>query len=512
MLKLFSNKSDHPLASLKSAQQLLDNIPKTDPVEVLLEVGEWIETLFDPANEFRLDHQYAVMRLLDDAAHPQLRRIIHSYFAVLPPAAFQENRLWGSMNTYFSLCESGYLNLLAGLKNEAKGSSSIKSFLPLITVRGIYALSGRLECAAVRYALIDPKIWEHLALFYAYAEEQKCLDEQLAVYSGLGASTTVRSMFASFLMWYTVAVGSLKPQDMHIAKRLIAYMSKSFVVKEQYIPGSLFSFDLAHPASPARVKEDGAMYPHTMRFVSAGSASKLFDDMVRTLNKDLVPEELSMGVSYGAELVREVASHLATCCHAPLPMRRQQRRKIKVNMGVASGFSKMVERTSVDLYLDEDGNETWDVEDVSANGFRCVIPAGNPGNIKIGVLVGLQPEKVAHWGVGVVRRLSRDEQNNLHVGIELLARKVFGVVLHGHDGYRADASHPALLLEKSGVPEGEGWVLMKNDTYSSSRSPTMTMGEESYLLMPLALLEKGDDFHLAHYRMMAQDSGAEDSY
>jgi len=73
MLGFFSNKSDHPLANLKSAQQLLDDLPKTDPVQVLDEIGHWIEALFDQENAFRLDHQFAVLRMLDEAAHPHLK-------------------------------------------------------------------------------------------------------------------------------------------------------------------------------------------------------------------------------------------------------------------------------------------------------------------------------------------------------------------------------------------------------------------------------------------------------
>ena len=121
MLGLFSNKSDHPLAKLKSAQLLLDDLPKTDPVVVLHEIGQWIEALFDPANDFRLDHQFAVLRILDEAAHPHLRKIIQSYFAVTPPSAFNENRLWGAMSSYFNFCDLGYLDLLIGLQKVGGG-------------------------------------------------------------------------------------------------------------------------------------------------------------------------------------------------------------------------------------------------------------------------------------------------------------------------------------------------------------------------------------------------------
>lgn len=506
MLGIFSNKSDHPLANLKSAQHLLDALPKTDSVVVLHEIGHWIEELFDPANEFRLDHQFAVLRMLDDEAHVHLRKIIHSYFAAVPPTAFQESRQWGAMNAYFIYTELGYLKVLVGLRNGEKGSSALKSNVALICARGIYAISGILECTAVRYGQIDPQLWVHLAEFYAYAEADNCLDEQFAVYAGLGGNTSVARLFAVVLIWYSAGVGSLRPLDLHIAKRLITHINKSFSVGEQCAEESMFAFDLAHPASPSRVKEAGAMYPQSMRFIGVGTAAKQLDDVLRTLGKNLVPEELNMGVAYSAEMVGQVASHLAKCCNASLPAHRQPRRKIRMNMNVANGFSNMIEHSDQWLNLSGAASESWDVEDISMTGLRCVLPAGQVSSVKIGTLVGLQPEKIAHWGAGIVRRLSRDAQNNLHVGVEMLASKVMSVTLRGHDVINADAIQFALLLDKPDAQDGEGWLLMMPDSFSMHRSPTMMVDDQDFLLLPLALVEKGADFDLARYRKMAQDS------
>src|SRR5512139_3263327 len=230
MLRLFGSGSDHPLATLKSGQELLDSLPKNDAVEVLSEIAHWIEALFDPANDFRLDHQLAMLRLLDEAAHPYLRRVTHSYFAVLPPAAFQENRLWGAMSAYYAYCELAYAHLLAGVRSGDKGSAALKPSLPLICARGIYAIGGMLECAAVRYLPIEPQLWKHLAEFYRLAEEVECQDEVQVIYSGSGGQTSVNRQFATVLMWHAASVGAFRPRDLHIARRLVMYLSKSFTV------------------------------------------------------------------------------------------------------------------------------------------------------------------------------------------------------------------------------------------------------------------------------------------
>lgn len=508
MLGLFGSGSDHPLATVKSAQQLLEGLPKNDAVEVLQEIGHWIEALFDPANGFRLDHQVAMLRLLDEAAHPYLRRVTHTYFAVVPPAAFQENRLWGAMSSYYAYCETGYTHVLAGVRNGDKGSAAARQSLALVCARGIYAIAGMLECAAVRYLPIEPLLWQHLASFYSLAEEAGCLDDVHLIYAGSVGQSSVNRQFAAVLMWYTSSVGTFRPLDLHIARRLIMHMSKSFTVATNST-GSLFCIDLERPAAPLRVKEEGTMYPASVRFVGVGGAPTLFEDMIKTLNKNLVPEELNLGVAYSAEAVSDVARRLSMCCQAPLPTRRNQRHKIKVSMNVASGFLRMVDYTAVDLYLDKEPCEMWEVEDISTTGLSCVMPAAHVHQIKIGALIGLQPEKVSHWGAGVVRRLSRDVHNNMHIGIEMLASKVHGVKLRINEGVEAGARHQALLLVKPDAKEGEGWLVMQPDSYSSSRSPTMLQDESEFLMMPLGLVEKGEDFDLARYRKMVQEHSEE---
>jgi hypothetical protein len=206
--------------------------------------------------------------------------------------------------------------------------------------------------------------------------------------------------------------------------------------------------------------------------------------------------------------VQRLAAHYQT----RQPVRRPSRRNIKMKIGALNGFFNMVEETAVDLNLNDPLGEGWEVEDISANGLRCVLAEGRASNVAIGALVGLQPEKSLHWGVGIVRRLKRDAKNNLHVGIRIISNKISRVVLHEHEGMHADSDYSALLLDGPGEQSGESLLLLKSDVFSINRSPTMMLDEQSFLLMPLELVEKGVDFDLVRYRKMAQDESGDDSY
>ena len=76
---LFGKKSDHPLADVKSVQTLLGDLPKNDANRSLTELAELVESLFVNA-EFRADHQFTVLRMLDDAAQPFIKKLSREYF------------------------------------------------------------------------------------------------------------------------------------------------------------------------------------------------------------------------------------------------------------------------------------------------------------------------------------------------------------------------------------------------------------------------------------------------
>jgi len=207
--------------------------------------------------------------------------------------------------------------------------------------------------------------------------------------------------------------------------------------------------------------------------------------------------------------VRDTLVRLIGNLTQPPPTRRNPRRKINVNLEVANGFFKMLEQTDVGLNFSQNGRDIWDVEDISATGFRSVVPLSRVDGIKIGSLIGSKPENVPHWGAGIVRRLSRDENNNLHIGVEVLSTQIIGVSLTDRVRTGYDEEQVAMYLNRPADTSGEAWLLMKPDTFSSSRSLNMELGGKGYLLLPLALVETGDDYDLARFRRMEQDVATE---
>src|SRR5674476_792427 len=90
---LFGKRSDNPMEDIKSVQALLDDLPKNDAIKSLAELTELVESL-SVYGDFKLDHQFAVLRLLDETAQPYMRKLVREYFTPFEINKFQENRLW----------------------------------------------------------------------------------------------------------------------------------------------------------------------------------------------------------------------------------------------------------------------------------------------------------------------------------------------------------------------------------------------------------------------------------
>jgi hypothetical protein len=386
----------------------------------------------------------------------------------------------------------------------------IRPQLALLATRGIVAATNRLKLAAVRYALVDPALWAHLAEIYSFAEAEKCLEELVPLYAGAGINTSAGREFAGVMVWFSVGTGSLSPLHSHIAERLIAHLNKYLTVGMQAAADSQWAINLLQPTPPMRINNETTIHP-SLRFLGVGSVADALNNLIKTLEKGIVPQDLNMGGAiYEAKLVCDVARQLAMRCILPTPTRRNVRRKLKVNLHVANGFFKLVENTDIGLNFHSEDHDIWEIEDISATGFRSVIAPKALEGVKIGSLIGSKPENLASWGVGIVRRLSRDAENNLHVGVEMLANQVIGVSLDARDQPGTDEDNLALYLNKPNDNSGEAWLLMKPGAFLSSRSFNMRISDKTYLLLPLGLVESGEDYDLARYRKMEQDTSSEE--
>jgi hypothetical protein len=157
----------------------------------------------------------------------------------------------------------------------------------------------------------------------------------------------------------------------------------------------------------------------------------------------------------------------------------------------------------------DDVAESWMAENVSKSGYGAVIAQVKGDWLRVGGLVGIKPESAPVWGVGVIRRMTRDETKQRHVGIESLTKAAIPVriVPAGTlaDGNTADHFPNAAVLGLSLRSSGESDVIMEAGGFSPRLSMEMVVRGVPYLLTPIGFVEGGDDFDLARYRILRRD-------
>jgi hypothetical protein len=506
---IFGKKSDHPLADIKSVQALLEDLPKNDAYKSLMELTELIESV-SQHTDFKLDHQFAVLRLIDEAAQPYARKLAREYFTPFEINKFQENRLWMVLENFSRQVASAYYAAFNRFCNAEKGSNTVKPQVPLLTARAVHAMICQLKYACAHYGPIDNTIWANLAQLYKHAEQLQYLNTPVSLYSGIIGNTSVKCEVGHLLVWYDRGLLALSPLYMHLTERIVAQYCSTIDIHAQPSVHSLFSFDLNQPAEPARINVGATTHP-AMRFVSMQTMQAKLEDLMKVLKKNIVPDEINLGGSYEAEAVRGAVQYLLDYLIAP-PVRRNPRHAANVAMNVINGFGKVAERSNAGLQFNEKDPARWVTEEISVGGFSSALPAGSD-SIGIGSLLGIQPEGVSHWGVAVVRRLLRDDANQLHAGAEILANQVAGVFLNQNGGESGDGQTALWLYAKQGeLSGGTQLLLMKADTFSANRSLKIQLDGKNYLLIPSGLQEKGLDYDLAKFKLIEQEADSEEVY
>jgi len=118
--------------------------------------------------------------------------------------------------------------------------------------------------------------------------------------------------------------------------------------------------------------------------------------------------------------------------------------------------------------------------------------------LRVGELVGVQVEGSARRGVSIIRRVARDEQRQYRVGMEVLSHAVTAVGLSRLAG--GDTEH-AVLLSTKPDSQGEVSVVRRAGRFDPKLGVRLAVGDNAYTLTPSRLIDAGDDFHWASYKV-----------
>jgi hypothetical protein len=499
------------MSDAKRARQLIDELPANDPAKVLEEVTYWLETI-NQTGEFKLNQRFENIDLLDGAARNHVRKLSQDYLAMPRQLKFQENRLWNANFGLWRQLGDGYLHCLKQYEDGLIGMTIIRKSLPVIVARVIRALTFQLKWKLLRYGPVEPRIWSGLAQVYSIAEQNGFADGAIAIYPGARGEGTVKREFLTAMMLSAASPEGLPPLRQEIAERTAAHLAAAFRISNRP-DGCTHCVDLAAPGPAVRLFK-GVGPKATLRFFGAGKGLADLNQLIgKIVATGAVPEGVNLGGDYGKDNVIGTFRHLAQYWSDQPPARSSERRRTAGRITVVPGLKDILKTLdpsdddTLDFSLSQaaGSGESWIVEDVSDGGYGAVIPTVKSDWIRVGTLVGLQSEASKYWGVGLIRRIVRDEQQQRHVGIQALTTTAIPVKLSMSQTLsftHADReSERAILLSTGPDARGEIGVVMRGGLFNSRDSLDMTVRDKSFLLMPVSLVEGGEDFDWAKFKI-----------
>lgn len=511
MLGLFgSGKPDHPLADPKEARRHLDALPDDDPLKALEELAHWHESVA-AAEGFRPDARFELLFLLDEAAQPRLRKVSRDYLATSRPSRFQESRLWTQAYEYCRQCGHAYGRAIDAVLQDAKGADAARALLPLALARALRTVAQQVKWLHLRYAPVDAAIWRLLNGVFAFAESRGLADARVAsLYSGVAGETSPRLEYVRALVLDIISPDSLLPVQVEAAERLIGDFAPVFTLGAQPAPEATHWIDLAQGMAPQRlVKPPQPAHGSNagVRFLSSGAALQALQGMLAKIEAtSILPPAFAPGAPItDGEGALDLLRHLMLYWAPSASERKHPRHAVKSRLSIVHGFDGVVAVLSADAgapsVLEMQPAENWIVENVSAGGFGAVVEQARGDWLKIGTLLGMQPDGGHNWLVGVVRRVTKSSSQQARVGIQTLSRApaLAQFSIHGRD-------ETGVLLPHPGAGAGEASIALRAGVFIPGRNLEAQRGGRSYVYMPQAAAERGEDYEVVRFREMIRET------
>ncbi len=466
-----------------------------EPDAAILEAISWLDEL---PEGLTLPNRLEQLLQFEEIVRPQARRLGNGYLTSPRLGRRQEYHLWQLNNDYWTRLVNAYEYCLDRYAAGEPGADSLD--VAMLYARLLHAYVACHKWARFRYAPIGGRLWAGSGQAYLGAVDAGLSGNSLSLFPGAAGNTSTEREYLKLLMLHASSTDNLLPLEVEIALRLINNFLPHFTFTDELRHGNVFWVDAAGPLPPTRLAKRPESSP-TLRFFSAGKALKAVAELRRRIEEaGEVPAEVGIGRHCSAASVVSVLDHLALCWGTMPPARSAPRHPVNSRLVVINGLAEIKLRLAGNGEMPGGTSEHWVAENVSRDGLGAKRPLEGSDWIRIGALVGIQPEGGDNWLVGVIRRFTRESETLSHVGIETVGKAPRLIVAAG-----SGVSSEATLLDTPHLGDTVSLVLA-HGAFDETVPITFELDGVKMRLQPLALAETGTDFVRGSYRVEAPEA------
>ena len=492
----FGKRNDDPLTNIKATARWIENLPIGDAFKCQQAIFNELKRFNENSTQYTKD-RLAIFMLLDEKSRDLQDTLVRQYLRNPRMSRPQESQLWHAVYGLYWEIARGYHTFVLHISREA-GNVQHKGLVPLITLRAIRTFGQLLKWRAIRYLPAGEKLWLRLHNLYRIAETDGFHRQPQRAYAEDTSDCNCETAHLHILMLNLANSGTLYPRQLDLLDRWLCSWHGMLQLDSDFDPDvHNFAVDLSADHGPRRVRKPEPDKP--LRFWATAALQQKLQDMQTALRQGSSPAQLGLTENARTTESLELLEHLLHqwSSLSSREQRRAPRESIKRLVDITHGLNAIInqiktadtpasvspygtglnynEADDVQVYgfitdrtrerishmhvpaiTASPDVERWVMHDESECGYGAIVESRDKDWLRVGALIGIKPHDARAWQIGVVRRLSRVNDDTSSVGIEILAETPTLAMLHvtttpgytvnGFDNSGATLPHASLWL------------------------------------------------------------------
>lgn len=553
MFGFFKRKKseEDPLSDLKTVSRWMQELPAGDIYTAQEQVVQSL-IQFNHAGLAMSRERLQVLMHLDEQARDMQYSLCLQYLRNPRMSKVIESRLWTAIHAFYWEVTRGYHAFVMDFVAHP-GGSKIQPMIPLIAARALRGFADIFKWRYFRYERVEEKLWQRVHNLYRITEFDNFQGNRFKLYNSDPTPSSCMDEYIQSLLLSPLGTGSLTPKQLEMIDQWLDNWSAHSTLESQYDPNRHFffvDFTQGHPLK--RIREQ--LNPEdSQRFLNIKPLLEHIAQVEKDLRTGTLPATLGLGEDFrlpdGYDLLHyvgnewapvnerdrriapreqaeghcEVLRDLASICH-----RLEQEQEIVEGTQAQHQLSPeeildiklygfVTERTKSSLVQRSHSQrdlsaEQWSMHDRSETGVGILIKNEDSEWVRVGKLLALRLDPGQYWSLGIVRRLTRTQDDMRKIGVQTLEGRPLQVFLdqeestgplsYSVDDTGFDSNPPVQALTFEGDQQ-ENLIILEGSRYAHGRHYRLREPRGIHRIRLDAVRDKGDGWLMATFTYQA---------
>mgnify|MGYP001810360695 CR=1 FL=1 len=549
MFGFFKRKKNEedPLSDLKTVSRWMQELPAGDIYTAQEQVVQSL-IQFNHAGLPMSKDRLQVLMHLDNQARDMQYSLCIQYLRNPRMSKVIESRLWTAIHAFYWEVTRGYHTFIMDFVANP-GGSKIQPTIPQIAARAIRGFADIFKWRYFRYEKVEDKLWLRLHNLYRIAEFDGFQNARMKLYVMDSKPSSCMEEYVRILLLSPLGAGSLAPRQIEMVDHWLENWSEMTQLEKAYdATRHFFYIDTDKGHGLKRIRPNASIEP-SFRFIDTERLQEHIKQTERSLKSGALPPSLGLGEEFrlpdGYELLNHASNEWAATNErerrnnnrAPAQGRCEVVRdlpaickRIETELAISSGapsgqhlsteeildiklYGFVTERTKSSVSQRAQGNrdlsaEQWPLLDRSDTGLGVMLKGEESEWVKVGKLLAIRLDPTHAWQIGVIRRITRMQDDMRKIGVQTLSTSPSLVQLEMHEitaglSYSVEdsqnihqtSSHALIFPDQ----QDSNVIIMESARYAHGRQYNLRDQNGLRLIRLDAVRDKGDGWLMATF-------------